>query len=133
MAMQRYLGDDIRDYMRMKTSPHNVPPEYPLEHRSSRESHGSMHDTSTSGLSLKNSGVSGGLNSGVNGALSLPDEKLYPIDSRMRTSFSGVTNKNNGPRAIEEYISPRTGRYLSYLFVGSMCIYFLWVFLCVLN
>ena len=113
MAMQRYLGDDLRDCMRQRRATNtdtdiaHGPPEYPLEHlhrhhrRSHPEaSHGSMHEMRNGTWSQTQTQPE--------------DEKRYQTNSnnaRVRTSFSGMMN--DSPQAIEKYISPRTGMYLS--------------------
>ena len=115
MAVQRYLGDDLPGSMRNHANTiHHSPPEYPLEHRfPSAEAH-SMHELSNGirTCSIKH-----------DDALSLSEEKLFPTEgsngntnastsSHARSSFSGITNKKIVPKAMENYITPRTGECL---------------------
>ena len=120
--MQRYLGDDLRDHMRKNilhptTTTTNVPPEYPLEHRTASLEHrhggGSMHEMNN-GMriwSAKNeaSSVSVSVSEETTVCDASSNGGMY---AHGRTSFSGLMNKNHAVQAMEEYISPRTGGYL---------------------
>ena len=138
MAMQRYLGDDIRDHMRRTITTTNhpqAPPEYPLEQLSPPDAHGSgkyasMHETVNG---------NGGIYS-TSSSASTSDDKFHHIDTsssshniarvqsslyhhtthtdnghialaRVRSSFNGSMGNAPPLRSIEDYISPRTGMY----------------------
>ena len=124
IAMQRYLGDDLRDHMRKNilhptTTTTNVPPEYPLEHRSSSLEHhhggGSMHEMNN-GMriwSAKNESLSSSVSVSEETNVCETNASLDGMHTHVRTSFSDMMDKNHAVQAMEEYISPRTGGFLS--------------------
>ena len=132
IAMQRYLGDDIRDHMRRSTTNHHhqAPPEYPLEHLSPPDAqasckYASMHETvnGNGGIYSSSSSASDDKSHHIDTSSSSHNiarvqSSMYhpPTDSshialaRVRSSFTGSMGNAPPLRSIEDYISPRTGR-----------------------